>query len=77
MEDSSLVVPSREIARRIFNLRGVKVMLSVDLAHLYGVSVKALNQAVKRNLVRFPDDFMFQLSRDEFADLKSQIVTSS
>lgn len=52
-------------------------MLSPDLAELYGVAVKALNQAVRRNLDRFPEDFMFQLTLDEFNDLKSQIVTSS
>jgi hypothetical protein len=52
-------------------------MLSTDLAHLYQVAPRALVQAVKRNLDRFPDDFMFQLSSDEFQDLKSQIVTSS
>ena len=77
MANSKLVVTSGDLAQRIFNLRGLKVMLSVDLAQLYGVSTKALNQAVKRNLLRFPDDFMFQLSPVEFDNLKSQIVTSS
>ena len=52
-------------------------MLSTDLAHLYQVAARALVQAVKRNLDRFPDDFMFQLSSDELRDLRSQIVTSS
>lgn len=52
-------------------------MLSFDLAELYGVAVKALNQAVRRNLDRFPEDFMFQLTQEEFNNLKSQIVTSS
>ena len=65
------------IEQRIFLLRGQKVMLSPDLAHLYNVEPRALVQAVKRNLDRFPADFMFQLSGEEFLSLKSQIVTSS
>ncbi len=65
------------IERRIFLLRSQKVMLSPDLAHLYNVEPRALIQAVKRNLERFPDDFMFQLNDEEFLSLKSQIVTSS
>jgi len=77
MKSSSLIIPAERIEQRIFYLRGVKVMLSSDLADLYGVAVKALNQAVRRNLNRFPEDFMFQLTREEFNDLKSQIVTSS
>jgi ORF6N domain-containing protein len=77
MKNSSLIIPATQIERRIFYLRGVKVMLSVDLAELYGVAVKALNQAVRRNLNRFPKDFMFQLNLEEFDNLKSQIVTSS
>lgn len=77
MKGSSLIIPAERIERRIFYLRGVKVMLSSDLAELYGVAVKALNQAVRRNLNRFPEDFMFQLTPEEFNDLKSQIVTSS
>ena len=66
-----------EIAQPIFLIRGQKVMLSQELAALYGVAVKALNQAVKRHAARFPRDFVFQLSSKEFDDLKSQIVTSS
>jgi hypothetical protein len=65
------------IERRIFLLRGQKVMLSPDLAELYLVETRALVQAIKRNLERFPADFMFQLSVEEFRDLKSQIVTST
>ena len=71
------IVQAELIERRLFYLRGVKVMLSPDLSELYGVEVKALNQAVRRNLDRFPEDFMFQLTPEEFNDLKSQIVTSS
>ena len=62
---------------RIHELRGQRVMLSSDLAELYGVPAKALIQAVKRNAGRFPSDFMFHLSADEWRILKSQIVTSS
>ena len=61
----------------MFLIRGEKVLLSQSLAELYGVSVSALNQAVKRNRERFPDDFMFQLTGQAFENLKSQIVTSS
>ena len=66
-----------EIQRRIMSVRSVQVMLDRDLAELYGVELKALNQAVKRNAERFPERFMHQLTKDEFADLKSQIATSS
>ncbi len=65
------------IEKKIYLIRNQKVMLSVDLAELYGVETRALNQAVKRNIERFPEDFMFQLNDNEFQDLKSQIVTSS
>ncbi|MDR3013693.1 MAG: ORF6N domain-containing protein [Chitinispirillales bacterium] len=67
-----------EIESRIFTIRGLQVMLDRDLAELYQVEVKALNQAVKRNIGRFPPDFYFQLTKNEFDGLalKSQIVTS-
>ena len=61
----------------IYEIRGQKVMLDEDLAKLYQVETKVLNQAVRRNIKRFPVDFMFQLDNKEFANLKSQIVTSS
>ena len=61
----------------IYEIRGQKVMLDSDLAKLYQVETKVLNQAVRRNIKRFPEDFMFQLDNKEFAKLKSQIVTSS
>jgi hypothetical protein len=69
------LIPQGRIEHSIFSIRGHRVMLSQDLAVLYGVSVSALIQAVKRNVRRFPDDFMFQLTRDEFNRLKSQFVT--
>lgn len=65
------------IERKIYLIRGKKVMLDRDLAELYGVLTKVLNQAVKRNLERFPDDFMFRLTKDETQNWKSQIVTSN
>lgn len=65
------------IDQRIYLVRGHKVMFDVDLALLYGVSTKALNQAVKRNLGRFPEDFMFRLNTDEAAAMRSQSVTAS
>jgi len=70
------VIPTERIAQRILNLRGQKVMLDRDLAVLYGVETRALNQAVKRNVDRFPEDFVFTLSREEI-DRISQTVTSS
>ncbi len=65
------------VQNMIYEIRGHKVMLDSDLATLYGVEVKALNQAVKRNALRFPTDFMFQLAPDEFKSLRSQFVTSN
>lgn len=77
MADRQLIASVEQIESRIFVIRGQKVMLDADLAELYRVETKAFNQAVKRNLDRFPDDFMFQLSTEEFANLKSQFVISS
>jgi len=71
------VIPVDQIESIIFLIRGQKVMLSPHLAELYSIEPRVLVQAVKRNIDRFPGDFMFQLSNDEFANLKSQIVTSS
>jgi len=65
------------IKSRIFTIRGLQVMLDSDLAELYGVSTKVFNQAVKRNADRFPERFMFTVSDDEFASLRSQFVTSN
>src|SRR2546421_5353839 len=71
------LVSAGRIAQSIYLLRGQKVILDSDLAQLYGVAVKVLNQAVKRNRERFPDDFMFQLTASETSHLKSQFVISS
>ena len=72
-----LMIPDELVMTRIYLIRGQKVMLDKDLAELYGVETKVLNQAIKRNANRFPEDFMFQLTWTEFENLKSQIVTSS
>ena len=71
------LAPIARIERAILVLRGHKVLLDADLAALYEVPTKALLQAVKRNLERFPEDFMFQMDKQELAILRSQIVTSS
>ena len=65
------------IQSKIYEIRGHRVMLDRDLAELYQVETRVLNQAVKRNIERFPEDFMFQLTEDEWQILKSQIVISS
>ena len=65
------------VERKIYVVREQKVMLDNDLATLYGVETRVLNQAVKRNNQRFPEDFMFQLTKEEFENLKSQSVTSN
>ena len=73
----SAVFPSERIEKTILLLRGHKIILDRDLAAMYGVSTRDLNKAVSRNLDRFPDDFMLQLTRPEFNDLKFQFGTSS
>ncbi|MEK7088806.1 MAG: ORF6N domain-containing protein [Patescibacteria group bacterium] len=81
-----ITVPSERVISKIFLIRGKKVMMDKDLAELYGVETKSLNRAVKRNMDRFPSDFMFRLNKEEaeiwklqieISDLRSQIVTSS
>jgi hypothetical protein len=66
-----------QIENRIYTIRGIQVMLDSDLAEMYDVETKVLNQAVKHNLDRFPNEFQFQLTKDELDNLRSQIVTSS
>jgi len=73
----TIALSPEKIERAIIVLRGQRVMIDSDLASLYGVTTSALNQAVTRNLERFPTDFAFQLNQQEFNDLKSQFVTSS
>jgi ORF6N domain-containing protein len=71
------LVPAEFIERKIHVIRGYRVMLDSDLAALYQVPTKRLNEAVKRNLARFPDDFMFQLRKDELENWRSQSATSN
>ncbi len=75
--NTSVLIPEERIIDKIYLIRGQKVMLDRDLAKLYGLETKVLKQQVKRNIERFPDDFMFELSNQEFSNLRSQIVTSS
>ena len=73
----SMTMPELTVIKsKIYEIRGVKVMLDFDLAELYEIETKVFNQSVKRNMDRFPSDFMFQLTNQEFAILRSQIVTS-
>lgn len=76
-DTSSTPLPSEFVVRRILMIRGQRVVLDHDLAGLYGVPTKRFNEQVKRNLTRFPGDFMFQLTEDEFAALRSHFATSN
>lgn len=69
-------ISTLQIEKKIFVIRGVQVMIDRDIAELYGVETRRLNEQVKRNIERFPEEFMFQLTRDEIDFLKSQIVIS-
>jgi hypothetical protein len=73
MEKNQMIIPIERIDRAIYLIRGQRIMLDADLALLYGVSVGRLNEAVRRNIQRFPADFMFQLTKDEFEELKIRI----
>ena len=75
--NNPLILSEETISNKIYFIRGQKVMLDRDLAELYGIENRRLNEQVKRNNSRFPEDFMFQLSELEFQNLKSQIATSS
>ena len=76
-KQTEIAIPQEVILSKIYEIRGEKVMLDRDLAELYGVETKYLKRQVKRNLQRFPDDFMFELSEQEFKDWRSQFVTSN
>lgn len=73
----ALALPEKDIITRIYEIRGQKVMLDRDLAEMYGVATKVLKQAVRRNMGRFPEDFMFELTQEELSHWRSQIVTSN
>ena len=76
-KDTHLMIPDEVIMSKIYLIRGKKVMLDRDLAELYEVETKQLKRAVRRNITRFPDDFMIELTAEEFSDLRSQFGTSS
>ncbi len=71
------LIPSEKIIRKIYLIRGIKVMLDRDLAELYGVETKRLKEQVKRNISRFPADFMFILTGEEFKNWRSQFASSN
>ncbi len=75
-KDKITIVAIEQIEGAIFEIRGQRVMLDIDLADIYGISVKRLNEQVKRQAARFPKDFLFQLSLQEFRDLRSQFATA-
>ena len=71
----AMIIPDEMVMNKIYLIRGLKIILDKDLANLYNVETKAFNQAVKRNEERFPEDFMFRLTKKEWESLRSQIVT--
>ena len=77
MGNDNIMVADEVVMSKIFTIREKKVMIDRDLAELYGVETRVLNQAVRRNIRRFPDDFMFQMTKEEMEGWKSQIVISN
>jgi len=77
MSDNKIMLPNEIILNKIYLIRGEKVMLDRDLAELYGVETKYLKRQVRRNILRFPDDFMFELTTEEFKNWRSQFGTSN
>lgn len=77
MNKGASIIPIENIERKIYLIRGQKVMLDRDLAELYGVETRALNQAVKRNIDRFPEDFMFSLTREEIMRISQFVISSA
>ncbi len=75
MDNNLVILEEKEIKNKIYTIRNKQVMIDSDLAELYGVEIKRLNEQVKRNIERFPDDFMFQLNEEEFDSLRSQFAT--
>ena len=76
MEQMAEVMSVENVQNKVYVIRGQQVMLDYDLAEIYGYEVKRLNEQVKRNIARFPEDFMFQLTREELESVKSQIAIS-
>ncbi|MFV8374339.1 ORF6N domain-containing protein [Flavobacterium sp. LB1P62] len=77
MSDKISIIPDDTVINKIYFIRNQKVMIDRDLAMLYGVETKVFKQAVRRNINRFPEDFMFELNKEEFENWRSQIVTSN
>lgn len=77
MDDELNLITTEEIQKMIYTIRGKQVMLDSDVARLYDTETKKINQAVKRNIARFPEDFSFQITDEELEQMRSQIVTSS
>lgn len=76
VKETRSIIPENILVNKIYEIRDHKVMLDNDLAELYGVETKVLNQSIRRNFERFPEDFMFQLTESEWESLRSQFVTS-
>lgn len=76
-QTNAVIVPDEVVMNKIYVIRDQKVMLDSDLAELYGVETKVLKQAVRRNITRFPEDFMFEMNKEELDSLRSQFVTSN
>ncbi len=76
-QDTQIMIPDEVVMSKIYVIRGVNVMIDRDLAELYGVETKYLKRQVKRNMIRFPEDFMFELTNQEFKEWRSQFVTSN
>ena len=74
--EKRIAIPDEVVMSKIYLIRGQKVMLDRDLAELYGVETRILNQAVKRNIARFPDDFMFEMSRQELEQWRDEFATT-
>jgi len=76
IQDTQIMIPDEVVMSKIYIIRGVNVMIDRDLSELYGVETKYLKRQVKRNMIRFPEDFMFELTDQEFTEWRSQFVTS-
>jgi len=76
-KSEKLIVPDEIIMSKIYIIRGQTVMIDRDLAHLYGVETRRLKEAVRRNIKRFPEDFMFELTNEEFKNWRTQFATSN
>ncbi|WP_238585276.1 ORF6N domain-containing protein [Sulfurospirillum halorespirans] len=77
MMSDQLLITAERIEKNIYTVRGIEVMLDSDLANIYNVETKRINEAVKRNPKKFPDDLMFQLTQEEFENLRSQVATTN